>query len=464
MKTERINPSGLSCLGACALVLALVAAMSFPNRSSAQSMGTKGWVTAWATSTQDPLPAGFAAGNPPANSPQWTQMFPGSQASNQTFRMIVRPQAAGEQVRLRFSNLMGSKPVSFDSLSIATRTAGKAIAGASRKPIKFGGADKVTIDPGRDVFSDTIDFALTPEQDVAVTFHLVGDSGAITWHAKALTTSYMNASGAGDKTADPAGADLPYEVRSWLWLNEVQAYKASSPERTAIVAIGDSITDGSASTIDGNDRWVDFLNKRLRAAGSQNVVVNAGIGGSRITTLRWGPVIYGALASNAVLGDMSGSVNTPDARCDGCGAPIVARLERDALNLPNVSAIILYAGVNDIGSGGSYGEIIAGMQDIAMRARLRGVKVIGATITPYYGFAYDLVFPDVTRRRVNDWMRTSKVFDAIFDFDAVARDPSYPARIRADLEAVDHIHLNPKGYSVVADSVPLSVLDPKLPK
>ena len=461
MKFDSINPSVVPAL---ALAIAFVGAMGLPNYACAQSMGAKGWVTAWATSTQDPLPAGFAVGNPAANSPQWAQMFPGNQASNQTFRLIVRPQAVGEQVRLRFSNLMGNKPVSFDSLSIAPRTAGKAIAGAARKPIRFGGAEKVTIEPGRDVFSDPIDFALTPEQDVAVTFHVVGDSGPITWHAKAMTTSYMNASGAGDKTADAVGADLQYELRSWLWLSEVQAYKAGSPNRTTIVAIGDSITDGSGTTIDGNDRWEDFLNKRLRAAGSENVVVNAGIGGNRITTLRWGPVIYGALASNAVMADISGSANTPDARCDACGAPVVARLERDALNLPNVSAIILFEGVNDIGGGGSYGEIIAGMQDVALRAHARGVKVFGVTITPYYGFAYDLVNPDITRRRVNEWMRTSKIFDAIFDFDAVVRDPAYPARIRADLEAVDHIHLNPKGYSAVADSVSLSVLDPKLPK
>ena len=86
------------------------------------------------------------------------------------------------------------------------------------------------------------------------------------------------------------------------------------------------------------------------------------------------------------------------------------------------------------------------------------------TITPYYGFAYDLVNPDITRRRVNEWMRASKIFDAIFDFDAVVLDPAYPARIRADLEAVDHIHLNPQGSSAMADSVSLSVLDPKLPK
>lgn len=456
--------SPLPRLRASFLALTLLSALALAPNSYAQTMGAKGWVTSWATSTQDPLPAGFAVGNPPVNSPQWAQMFPGNQASNQTFRMIVRPQAGGEQVRLRFSNLVGNKPVTFDRLSVAQRVNGKIIDGTSRKPVSFGGANKVTLAAGQDIYSDPINFAVTPEKDVAVTFRVVGDSGPITWHAKAMTTSYMSGSGTGDKTEDVNGADLQFSLRSWVWLTEMQSYKASSPDRKAIVAIGDSITDGSGTTIDGNDRWVDFLNRRLRAAGSENVVVNEGIGGNRITTLRWGAVISGALASPAVQADFSGAPATPDARCDGCGEPAIVRLERDALSLPNVAAVILFEGVNDIGSGGSYGEIIAGMQAIALRAHARGVKVYGATITPYYGFAYDLVYPDITRRRVNEWMKTSKVFDAIFDFDAVARDPAYPARIKPDLEAPDHIHLNPKGYQAVADTVPLSVLDPKLPK
>lgn len=462
MPVTTIARPGLSPKSTSAIAIFLFVALGWASPASAQ-IAAKGWVTAWATSLQDPLPAGFAVGNPPPTSPQWARMFPGNVASNQTFRLILRPQASGERVRLRFSNLMGSRPVSFDKLSIADRVAGKAVA-ASRKPIRFAGADTVTIASGQEVFSDPLDFALAPDKDVAVTFHVIGDSGPITWHAKAMTTSYMTASGAGDMTGDDTGTSLEYELRSWLWLSELQAYEATSPDRSTIVAVGDSITDGSGTTIDGNDRWEDFLNRRLHAAGSKNVVVNAGIGGNRVTTLRWGPVIYGALASAATIADTSGAPNTPEARCDSCGPPAVARLERDVLNLPNVSAIILFEGVNDIGAGGAYGEIIAGMQDIVMRAHARGIKVFAATITPYYGFAYDLVYPDLTRRRVNDWIRTTKTFDGVFDFDAVARDPDYPARIRPDLSAIDHIHLNPKGYAAVAESIPLSVLDAKLPK
>ena len=446
-----------------ALGLSLTLSSALPAGAAAQEAGSQGWITAWATSTQDPLPAGFAVGNPAPDSPQWAQMFPGSQASDQTFRMIVHPNAAGDQVRLRFSNLMGDKPITLDSLSIAERASGKAVAGPSRAALKFAGADRVTIAPGRDVFSDPVAFALKPEQDVAVSFHVVGDSGPITWHAKAMTTSYMTGPGAGDKAADDSGADLAYELRSWVWLTEVQAHQAGV-ERTAIVAVGDSITDGSGTTIDGNDRWEDFLNKRLRAAGSKNVVVNAGIGGNRVTTLRWGPVLSRAYTSGAKLSDHSGAPNTPDARCDACGAPAVIRLERDVFSLPNVSAIILFEGVNDIGAGGTYGEVIAGMQDIVLRAHARGLRVFGATITPYYGFAYDQVYPDLVRQQVNEWMRASKIFDGLFDFDAVARDPAYPSRIRPDLAAVDHIHLNPKGYAAAAESIPLSALDPKLGK
>lgn len=388
-------------------------------------------------------------------------MFPGNQASDQTFRLILRPAAAGDQVRLRFTNATGTKPVTFDSLSIARRSSGKAIAAGSRVPLTFGGANKVTIEPGRDVYSDPAAFAVQPDEDVAIGFHLVGDSGPVTWHAKAMTTSYLTAAGAGDKTADDTGAGLSYELRSWVWLDELQAYKAGA-ERTTIVAVGDSITDGSGTTIDGNDRWEDFLNKRLRAAGSQNVVVNAGIGGNRVATMRWGPVLTMAFTSLAKLHDMSGAPDTPDARCAGCGEPAVVRLERDVFSRPNVSAIILFEGVNDIGAGGSYGEIIAGMQDIVLRAHARGIKVFGATITPYYGFAYDQVYPDLTRRQINEWMRTTKIFDAIFDFDASVRDPSYPSQIKPGLNAPDHIHLNPQGYEAAAAAIPLEVLDARI--
>jgi len=387
-------------------------------------------------------------------------MFLNSRASDQTFRMILRPAAVGEQIRVRFSNLMGDKPVTLDSLSIAPRTNGKAVAVGSRVALKFGGADRVTIQPGQDLFSDPVAFAVQPERDVAVTFHLMGDSGPITWHAKAMTTSYLTGPGAGDKTTGGDGADLPYEIRSWLWVCELQAYQPGT-HRSTIVAVGDPITDGSGTTIDGNDRWEDFLNRRLRQAGSGNVVVNAG---NRVITMRWGPVLTGAYASAAKLSDHSGNANTPDARCDGCGEPTVIRLERDVFSLPNVSAIILFEGVNDIGAGATYGEIIAGMQDIVLRAHARGIKVFAATITPYYGFAYDQVYSDLVRLQVNEWIRTTKVFDGVFDFDAAVKDPAYPSRIKPDQEAPDHIHLNPKGYEAAAAVIPLSTLDSRLPK
>ncbi len=133
-------------------------------------------------------------------------------------------------------------------------------------------------------------------------------------------------------------------------------------------------------------------------------------------------------------------------------------------SLPNVSAIILFEGVNDIGAGATHGEIIAGMQDIVLRAHARGIKVFAATITPYYGFAYDQVYPDLVRRQVNEWIRTTKVFDGVFDFDAAVKDPAYPSRIKPDQEAPDHIHLNPKGYEAAAAVIPLSALDSRLPK
>ena len=438
----------------------LAAALSLPlsagivAQAGAQEPGSKGWITSWATATQDPLPAGFAVGNPAVTSPEWKQLFLDSQATDQSFRMIVRPNAAGQRVRLRLSNLMGSKPVTFDRVSIATRAAGKSLAAGTSVPLTFNGATKVTIARGTEIFCDVVAFELLPERDVAVSFHVIGASGPITWHAKAMTTSYLSAPGTGAQL-DDSGTGLTSELRSWLWLAELQAFQPDV-ERHAIVAIGDSITDGSGTTIDGNNRWEDFLNKRLRKAGSSTVVVNGGIGGNRVVTIPWGPVLSGAYLSEAKLADHSGAPNTTDARCDGCGEPAVIRLERDVFALPNVAAVFLFEGVNDIGAGASYAQVIAGMQDIVQRAHARGIKVLAATITPYYGFAYDQVYPDLTRKQVNEWIKTSKTFDAVFDFDAAVRDPAYPAQIKAEYSAPDHIHLNPAGYEKVAGVITLS--------
>ena len=446
-----ISSAAVTCAG---LAVAIGAAAQAPD--------SQGWVSAWTTAMQDPLPAGFAVGNPPPNSPQWAAMFSSDRARDQTFRQIIRPLAGGEKLRIRLSNLMGDRPLTLQNVSIAPRAAGREVVAVASRRITFNGADRVTMAPGREVYSDVVDFALEPEKDVAVTMHLVGDSGAITWHAKAMVTSYMNGVGGGDRTADASGAALSHELRSWLWLAEIQAWR--NTERSTIVAIGDSITDGSASTIDGHDRWSDVLNRRLRAAGSRHVVVNQGIGGNRVAALRWGPVIGGSMVTPAVQADMTGVYRTPQSRCEACGEPAIVRLDRDVFALPNVGAMILFEGVNDVGAGASYGDIIAGMQDLVLRARARGIKVYGATITPYYGFAYDQAMPDIVRRQVNDWMRTSKVFDAVFDLDAVVRDPDYGSRLKLEFAAPDKIHPNPKGYAAIANAIPLSVLDAGLAK
>lgn len=156
---------------------------------------------------QASLPAGFAVGNPPITSPEWTRLFPGNQASDQHFRMIIRPNAPGQRVRVRLSNLRGSKPVAFDALGIATRRDGKALADDTGVPLTFGGAATVTIKPGADAFSDPIAFDVVPERGVEVSFHVVGASGPITWHAKAMTTSYLGAPGANGRL-DDAGSSL----------------------------------------------------------------------------------------------------------------------------------------------------------------------------------------------------------------------------------------------------------------
>lgn len=205
------------------------------------------------------------------------------------------------------------------------------------------------------------------------------------------------------------------------------------------------------STVDGHDRWTDVLARRLREAGSRKVVVDAGIDGNRVTTLRWGPIQAPWEGPKA-----------PDDRCTYCGGPAVVRLERDVFSRPNVSDLVLFEGVNDINAGGTYGEIISGMQDIVRQARLRGTRIHAATITPYYGYAGGVVYSDIVRHKVNDWIRRGNAFDGVFDFDAIVRDPDDSTRIRREFDAGDHIHLDPAGYAAVGGSIPLPVLDSKV--
>ena len=408
------------------------------------------WVTAWAGSLHGPYPSG----NPVAQ-PVLDHVFdPQRGATDQTFRLIVRPALWGPQVRLRFANTFGTQPVMLDDLFVGLQAAGGTIVAGTNQRVSFSGKSAVTLPPGQSAFSDPVALPFVARggptgldgRKLAVSFHVAGSTGPMTWHAKALQTSYVSGPGSGSHGAEESDAALPFTTTSWYFLDAIDV---QAPQGTStVVCFGDSITDGTGSTLNGDDRWPDVFARRLHAAyGPRFTVVNAGIGGNRITS----PTPY-------------------DPKTPFAGGPsALDRLERDVLSLSGVSTIIWLEGINDLSSGTSAEAVIAGMKEGVQRIRARGaIRVIGATITPALGATSAAGTPDVDARRkiVNAFIRSSGIFDGVADFDAVTRDAT-TGGLRAEFQPNssiggpgDALHPNRAGYLAMGNAVDLKMVVP----
>jgi lysophospholipase L1-like esterase len=385
------------------------------------------WVTSWAAA---PAPPSEAFGQQPA-----TPSF-----QDRTLRQTFRLSAGGRSVRVRLSNAYGPGNLTIGAARIALLDdKGQERAGSSRV-LKFGGSTSTVAAKGAPLLSDAVDLAVPPLGKLSLSLYLPGDTGKCTCHPLGLEE--MDVSAAGDFTAKPFAAE------SKLWMRAfVAAVEVDAPEDArTIVALGDSITDGAGSTGGANRRWPDVLAERLAAAGSRWGVANQGISGNR------------------VLGD-------------GAGLSALARLDQDVLAMPNVGALIVFEGVNDIGLAfGRFDEgpmaeaakanpawkidvprMIAGYRQIAARARANGIKVYGATIAPYKGSFYWSPEGEAARQEINRFIRTSGVFDAVLDFDQIIRDPADPAAMRADYHSGDFLHGSDAGYRALADSIDLKL-------
>jgi lysophospholipase L1-like esterase len=322
--------------------------------------------------------------------------------------------------------------------------------------VAFGGKPEVVIAPGASAWSDPVDLdfvrdAQAPEfagRRLAVSFHVAGESGPMTWHAKALTTSFVTAPDAGAKGAQEDDEAFPYSTASWFFLDAADMRMPA--DTTVVVAFGDSITDGTASTMNGDDRWPDVLARRLhRAFGDRVAVVNAGIGGNQVA----GPAAYSAVQPFP-------------------GGPSAgARLERDVLSLSGVSTVIWLEGINDFSKHGNAAAdtVEAAMREIVarLRARIPGLRVIGATLTSALhatNAAHGSKEQDDKRRALNAFIRSSGVFDAVADFDAVTLDPS-TGEMKAEFipESTtggpgDRLHPNRAGYLAMGAAIDLGML------
>ncbi len=347
----------------------------------------------------------------------------------QTVRMTVHVSVGGATIRIRLANTFGGSPVTFGTVYVGRRAAaGTVKAGTNRRVTFHHGAKAVSVPAGERVASDPVSLDVPAGGDLVVSAYLpAGGSGPTSWHPNAMATTYL--SGLGDHAAEESAAAYSQTSFSWFFLDGVDVQGGA---KGAIVAFGDSLTDGVGSTPGTNRRYPDVLAARLRNAGVDRSVVNAGIGGNRM--LAEG-VHYGTSA--------------------------LARFERDALRQTGVSHVLVLEGINDIGLNPLIrpADLIGSYRELIERAHAAGVRIYGGTLLPYRGAGYYTDLGERTREAVNKWIRTSGEYDGVVDFDAAVRDPAAPSRLRPAYDSGDHLHPSDAGYRAMADAVDLRLFE-----
>jgi lysophospholipase L1-like esterase len=392
------------------------------------------WVDTWAATPQLTEPANL----PPAPFTTGDSVL-----TNATVRQTIHVTLGGDQLRIAFSNAFGGSDLTITRAVVAQPAGGLAgargIVPGTAEPLTFGGNSSVEIPIGAQALSDPVSVSVPRHSNLSVTIYLAQGqaSTSVTSHPGSRTTTWMLA---GDHTTD---ADLPGATSAEHWFF-ISAAQVIAPKRADDVAVlGDSLADGRGSTENGNDRWPDDLANRLLANSSTKEVgvINQGEGG------------------NCIL-------ENPDAGTGCLGPDAFSRLDRDVISQPGVKSLIVFEGVNDIGTTPAtpaaqqqvLQELESADRQIVTQAHAAGIRVYGATITPFGG---NTMYDDPqhlrqqTREEFNDWMRTSDTFDGVFDFDAVVRDPADPSRLLPAFDSGDHLHLTPGGYQALADSIPL---------
>jgi lysophospholipase L1-like esterase len=387
------------------------------------------WVGTWVSMPQLTEPGNM----PPEPFTQPALVFPDT-----TLRQTIHVSIGGKILRVRFSNAFGDTALTITKACIALpgdgAVGGSAVRPGSEKALTFNDRASVTIPAGAQMVSDPLRFDLKPLSNLAVTIYTSKGqpSNNITSHPGSRTTSYMIA---GDHVSD---LDIPGAtgVNHWYFLSCVEVWAES--KASAVVILGDSLTDGRGSTTNMNDRWPDQLSKRLQEhpATSDIAVLNQAAGGNRILN-------------------------------DGLGPNGLARLDRDVLAQSGARWLIVFEGINDIGTAAATAEdqnqvaeeLIAAYDQIITRAHAQNILVYGATLTPFQGSFYvdDTGFREAARQKVNHWIRTGGKFDGVIDFEKAVRDPANPTYILAAYDTGDHLHLNPSGYKALAAAVPAEI-------
>ncbi|HEY8946027.1 MAG TPA: SGNH/GDSL hydrolase family protein [Polyangiaceae bacterium] len=383
--------------------------------SGGSSGGTgAGWVGTWTAAAQLTETANL----PPA---------PG--LSNNTLRQIFYSSIGGDRLRVHLSNEYGNGPVTLLAARLALARTGHGIDRTSERALAFSGNASATIPAGGKLTSDPVDFALPAQTKVALTIAFGATPSNVTGHPGSRTNSYI-------ATGNAVSAEnLPSPVTTAHWYYATGIDVAAEAPTAAVITFGDSITDGRGSTTDGNDRWPDFLSRRLRANAptARVAVLNMGMGG------------------NALFSE------------GGNGPTGASRFERDVLNPAGARWAILLHGVNDIGMAANAGvaaQLIDTYGQLVSAARAKGIRIYGVPILPFEGSQYDTPEREMARQTVNAWIRAPGNFDAVLELEAAVRDPSRPTRLLPAYDDGDGLHLNPAGYAKMADAVDLSLFLP----
>ena len=441
-------------------LLTVLVTLAIASPALADSKGDK-WVATWATALVSrplpgpraggpgagggppvapavvvPLSGAPATGVPPAPAPapapaSGRGFVPPATVTNQTLRQIVHTSIGGSKVRVVLSNAYGTAPVEIGGGAIALRDMEASILAGTLKALRFGGSPTATILAGATLVSDPVDLTLAPLSDLAIDLYVPGDLGVspspVTTHNGASQTNYISDTGnhVGEPSMTPS-----LRPGGWFLIARVEVMSASNT--MAVATFGDSITDGARSTSDTNSRWPDTLARRLATRkGAGVAVLNAGISGNR------------------VLGD-------------GAGTSALSRFDKDVLMQTGVTHVVVMEGINDIGQARSNpspsaADLIAGHKQLIQRAHARGLKIYGATLTPYEGAAYYTPEGEAKRQALNEWIRTSGAYDGVVDFDKVTRDPASPSKFLPAFDSGDHLHPGDAGYKAMGDAVDLAL-------
>lgn len=383
--------------------------------ASCTSFGSKtttakeGWIATWASSQQ----LTERNNNPPAT------------LTDSTLRQVVYVTLGGSKMRIQFSNKYGNSPVEIKAAHVAKSKAigTSEIDTSTDKALSFNGSASVTIPAGEEVYCDALEFKVEPLSNLAVSIYFGATSPNITGHPGSRTTSFIKQ---GDLVIAPS-MESAATTEHWYNLSMIDLWLDDS--YACVVTLGDSITDGRGCTTNKDNRWPDFLARRLQANPETAKIglLNHGVGGNTMVS-------------------------------GGLGVPVSQRFEHDVLDPCGVKWVIVLEGVNDIGNSFNpniTNQVIAVYEKIIEQAHARGVKVYGSPILPFMGSQYR---NEEARQKINEWIRTSGKFDAVIDLDAAVRDPEDPTRLKAEYDSGDHLHLNPTGFQKMAETIDFNLL------